>query len=242
MRHILITGGGNGIGLAIAKTCLMMGDCVSIVDYDISIGSSFNHPNLFLLQANVSHELDVCNAVMKAVERFGKLDIVIHGACLCDYSFVKDMSVETVKSILETNFIGGWLVMRYASDCLSSNSHVWFFSSGVGVTGLAGLSAYASSKGAIESLVKCLRLEYPFHIGVIHPPLTKTKAASCFPIPDAFKQDASLVGEKLAYRLEKNTYVLTIDLKQKILLSICYLFPLFIGKWLNRLTMRAMIH
>ncbi len=58
---------------------------------------------------------------------------------------------------------------------------VIFTSSGVGVTGFIGISPYASTKGALEALAKCLNLEYAsvgvtFHI--IHPPLTRQSRQS----------------------------------------------------------------
>ena len=123
---------------------------------------------------------------------------------------------------------------------MSKDGRIWLFSSGVGITGLAGMSAYASSKGAIEALAKCLRLEYPFLFLIIHPPLTLRESASCFPIPDAFKKEASEVGQKLARRLEKKGFLLTMDWKQTVMMQICYLFPLQMGKWLTSLTNRAL--
>ena len=223
-----------------AKSRLALGDHVTILDLDITISEQYQDPRLLLIQADVRNEEEVTKAIEKAVTCFGALDIVIHGACVCAYACMESMTSKQVSAIWQTNYLGAWILVKAASHYMSKDGRIWLFSSGVGITGLAGVSAYASSKGAIEALAKCLRLEYPFQIGIIHPPLTRTQAASCFPIPDAFKKEASEVGQKLARRLEKKGFLLTMDWKQTVMMQICYLFPLQMGKWLTSLTNRAL--
>ncbi len=75
---------------------------------------------------------------------------------------------------------------------------ICFTSSGVGVSGYTNVCYYASSKGAIEALAKCLNIEYAgggitFHI--MHPPLTVTKSSSPFPVPKEFKASPEKVGK-----------------------------------------------
>ncbi|MGL5260067.1 MAG: SDR family NAD(P)-dependent oxidoreductase [Lachnospiraceae bacterium] len=84
-----------------------------------------------------------------------------------------------------------------------------FICSGVGVTGFHNISPYVSPKGAIESLAKCLSLEYKdrgisFHI--IQPPLTRTKSTEPFPIPKDFLANPQIVGRGLARLIHKNSY------------------------------------
>ncbi|HBR25330.1 MAG TPA: short-chain dehydrogenase, partial [Firmicutes bacterium] len=82
-------------------------------------------------------------------------------------------------------------------------------SSGVGVMGFINISPYASSKGAIESLAKCLNIEYQndgisFHI--FHPPLTRTKSAEPLPIPKEFMVPPEKVGVGLAKHINKKSF------------------------------------
>lgn len=90
-----------------------------------------------------------------------------------------------------------------------------FTSSGVGVTGFIGISPYASTKGALESLVKCLNIEYAsegisFHI--IHPPLTCTKSAAHLPVPQEFMADPRKVGYGIARHIFPNALLYAIIL------------------------------
>lgn len=81
-----------------------------------------------------------------------------------------------------------------------------FTSSGVGVMGFYNISPYASSKGAIESLAKCLKVEledYNISLHFIHPPLCRTTSAKLLPVPEEMKKEPSKVGYGLAKRIIK---------------------------------------
>ena len=116
---------------------------------------------------------------------------------------------------------------------------VIFTSSGVGVTGFAGLSPYASSKGALEALAKCLALEYApdgisFHL--IHPPLTRTKSAAPLPVPQAVMADPQIVGRGLAKRLTSRRFLLCHSVSQKLQTLLCYWFPRKLGRLMWAMT------
>lgn len=103
-----------------------------------------------------------------------------------------------------------------------------FTSSGVGITGFPGLSAYASTKGALEALAKCLNLEYAgdgvtFHL--IHPPLTRTQSSAPLPVPPEMMADPETVGQGLARRLFSPRFLLCHSLLQKVQTLLCYAFP-----------------
>ena len=83
-----------------------------------------------------------------------------------------------------------------------------FTSSGVGVTGFGNISPYVSSKGAIESLAKCLEIEnqdYGITFHIMHPPLTNTASSSELPVPKEFMADA----EKDVYKRQGYGYAKT---------------------------------
>jgi len=109
--------------------------------------------------------------------------------------------------------------------------------SAVGVTGFPDISAYASSKGALETLAKCLDLEYHdmgirFHI--LHPPLTKTKSAEPLPIPQQMKVEPELVGRGLAKRIDGRQFVICHNRALQLQLRMMYLFPMAMGKLLTK--------
>ena len=103
-----------------------------------------------------------------------------------------------------------------------------FTSSGVGVTGFIGISPYASTKGALESLAKCLNIEYAsdgisFHI--IHPPLTRTKSASPLPVPKEFMADPQKVGFGIAKHIFSKRFYYMSQLQSKVSNSYLLFMP-----------------
>mgnify|MGYP000416610669 FL=1 len=116
---------------------------------------------------------------------------------------------------------------------------VIFTSSGVGVTGFMNISPYSSTKGALEALAKCLRIEYAkdnitFHI--MHPPLTQTKSASPLPVPNEFKASPEKVGYGLAKHINSKRYIICHSFNQKIQTMGCYVFPIKMGTLLSKMT------
>ncbi|MBQ8825890.1 MAG: SDR family oxidoreductase, partial [Oscillospiraceae bacterium] len=116
---------------------------------------------------------------------------------------------------------------------------VIFTSSAVGVTGFVNISPYSSTKGALEALAKCLRIEYAkdnitFHI--MHPPLTRTKSALPLPVPDEFKALPEKVGYGLAKHINSKRFIICHSLNQKIQTMGCYFFPIKMGNLLSKLT------
>lgn len=117
-----------------------------------------------------------------------------------------------------------------------------FTSSGVGVTGFVNISPYASSKGAIESLTKCLEIEnlrYGISFHLFHPPLTDTASAAGLPIPKEFKANAQKVGYGLADHLWSKKFVICHSTAQLLQIKLSYRHPLRIGKMMTKMTERA---
>ena len=114
-------------------------------------------------------------------------------------------------------------------------------SSGVGVTGFAGISPYASSKGAIESLAKCLAIEYAdwgitFHL--FHPPLTHTASSAPLPVPKEMMASPEAVGKGLARHMGDQSFVICHSFSQRLQTGLCYHFPLAMGRMMSRMTAR----
>lgn len=113
-----------------------------------------------------------------------------------------------------------------------------FTSSGVGVMGFPDISPYASSKGAVEALAKCLNLEYMdkgIRFQLFHPPLTRTKSAAPLPIPKDFMADPLAVGHGLARRINKKSFYICHTARQQLLTALCYLFPVKMGEAMSKL-------
>lgn len=144
------------------------------------------------------------------------------------------------KNIDNLNYFGALRLTKHVVKYMkSTGGKIIFTSSGVGVMGFTKISPYASSKGAIESLAKCMNIEYKkynisFHL--FHPPLTNTNSASPLPVPNEFMANPEKVGTGLAKNINKKSFIICHNFSQKVQTMGCYAFPLKLGKLMSKLT------
>jgi NAD(P)-dependent dehydrogenase (short-subunit alcohol dehydrogenase family) len=115
-------------------------------------------------------------------------------------------------------------------------------SSGVGYTGMPGMTGYTSSKGAIESLTRTLALELAedgITVNVMHPPLTRTKSASGFGIPVEMMADPMKVGRGLARKVGSTKPIITPDLMSTLGIFANRHLPFVMGRFLSGMAKRA---
>lgn len=147
--------------------------------------------------------------------------------------------------VFNVNYYGGLRLAKRVLPYMQEQKRgkIIFTSSGVGVTGFIGISPYASTKGALESLAKCLNIEYAsdgisFHI--IHPPLTRTKSASPLPVPNEFMADPQKVGYGIAKHIFSKRFIICHSFGQKLQTLLCYLCPIKMGKLMSKMAARYM--
>lgn len=243
MSNIVISGANEGIGFHMAKALLEAGHRVAVLDIALDGASVLaeTHPGSCLcIKADVRDFAALERAVAEAASSFGGIDAAVQNACLCPFEIFSDGSDEVYLSSYYVNFLGAVHLARAALPHMNEGGRIAFTSSGVGVTGFPSLSAYASTKGAIEALAKCLRLEYPqysFHI--LHPPLTRTRSSSPLPLPKEFMSTPYVVGRGLARRLFSRRFIICHSVAQKLQTLLCYLAPLSLGSLMAKMTSRA---
>lgn len=206
MANIIITGANQGIGYYFTEQALKDGNKVAVLDVETdkleALAQAFPKQLLYY-NTDVCDEIQINSAVKEIIAAFHFIDIAIHNACLCTFDNECSIDLDIYKQVFNVNYYGG---LRFAKSVIpymqaQKRGKIIFTSSGVGVTGFIGISPYASTKGALESLAKCLNIEYAsdgisFHI--IHPPLTRTKSASPLPVPKEFMADPQKVGFGIA--------------------------------------------
>ena len=243
MANIVITGANEGIGFEMAKSLLGRGHRVALLDISLTHCAELcaQHPNSALcFEADMRDGTAVGRAVSDAAAAFGGLDAAVHNACLCPFADFAHAVDEVQLSAYYVNYLGAVHLARAALEHLNPGGRVAFTSSGVGVTGFPKLSAYASTKGAIEALAKCLALEYPqysFHI--LHPPLTATRSSAPLPVPEEFMSTPEHVGRGLAKRLFARSFIICPSRWQKVQTLLCYLAPRKLGTLLAAMTAKA---
>jgi len=246
-KIILISGANKGIGYYMAKEWLSQGNIVVVLDLfcdEIDKLKSEYSERLITFICDVSKEREVSSSVVKAIQVYPHIDIVVHNACQCVFKDIMTYTIEEYKAVWEVNFLGAVNLTKAMLPYMKNQKYgrICFTSSGVGVTGFKNISGYAASKGAIEAFARCMLLEnletgVSFHI--LHPPLTNTESASPLPIPKEFKADAVKVGKGLIRNIQKKRFVIVPTLFDRLSVCMSYRFPLFTGKLLVKMTNKA---
>lgn len=244
MANIVITGANQGIGYFFAEQLLKDGNNVAVFDLECEnlekLKAVYGNRLLYFI-ADVRNSECLNSAVKDVISAFGCIDIAVHNACKCTYGAEADTDFDTYRDVLEVNYFGALCLAKSVLPYMveRNSGKIIFTSSGVGVTGFAKISPYASSKGAIEALAKCLKIEYAknnisFHI--FQPPLTQTKSADFLPVPKEFMALPEKVGQGLAKHIKSKRFIICHSFGQKVQTLGCYLFPIKMGNLLSKLT------
>ena len=168
-RAALVTGAGRGIGRAIAVELARHGYHI-LVDYAGNASAAEETVALcqaegvdaFAVQADVSDEEAVKGLVKSALERFGRIDVLINNAGITRDNLMLRMSAEDFDLVIEKNLRGAFLMTKYVGkEMLHQRAgRIVNISSVVGVHGNAGQANYAASKAGLIGLTKTTALEY----------------------------------------------------------------------------------
>ena len=248
MANIIITGANQGIGYYFTEQALKDGNKVAVLDIETdhlrALAQVFPK-QLLCYKTDVCDDTQIHTAVKEIAAAFHSIDIAIHNACLCTFDDEHNTDLDIYEQVFNLNYYGG---LRLAKSVLpymreQKRGKIIFTSSGVGITGFIGISPYASTKGALESLAKCLNIEYAaegisFHI--VHPPLTRTKSAAPLPVPKEFMADPRKVGYGIAKHIFSKRFIICHSFSQKLQTLICYLCPIKMGRLMSKMTVRYM--
>jgi NAD(P)-dependent dehydrogenase (short-subunit alcohol dehydrogenase family) len=244
-RTILITGANNGIGLALTQALLDMGDRVAALD--LSLENLYRTPNLLPFICDVTDPERVQTVVDEITYHWGGVDILINNACLALFTPFDERILDDIRGEFEVNYFGYLNLIRTVLPGMKKQGHgvIHNFSSGVGFTGMPGMTGYTSTKGAIEALTRTLALEYaPIGIvfNVMHPPLTRTKSAAGFGIPPEMMADPQVVGRELAKFVGKTHPMLAAGFVNNIQLQMSYHLRVAMGKLMSKLSDKARLN
>ena len=177
----LVTGAGRGMGTDIAKAALAAGNAVVATGRDpervtAAIGT---HDNLLAVKLDVTNPDDAKAAAQAAVDKFGRIDVLVNNAGNFIAGFFEEISSDDFRAQVETNLFGPLNVTRAVLPGMRQQRSglVIAISSTGGIVGQEFCSAYSASKFAIEGWIESLAPEVaPFgiHTMVVEPGFFRT--------------------------------------------------------------------
>jgi NAD(P)-dependent dehydrogenase (short-subunit alcohol dehydrogenase family) len=181
-----ITGAGRGMGVDFGKAVLAAGHVLVATGRDTSrladlLGSS---DDLLTVKLDVTRRGEAEAAVKAAVQRFGRIDVVVNNAGTFEAGFFEELTPEQIERQLATNLFGQMHVTRAVLPVMrrQRSGHVITISSTAGLASAVEFtSAYAAAKFAIEGWMEALRVEVaPFgiHTTVVNPGFFRTELLS----------------------------------------------------------------
>jgi A-factor type gamma-butyrolactone 1'-reductase (1S-forming) len=165
----LITGGTSGIGLATARALGRAGARVVLAARDARAGEAAQQAleregtSALFVACDVRDEAAVSGLVLRAVERFGRLDVAVNSAGAGGDMAPLERTDQTVwDDVLTINARGVWLAMRHEIPAMlaSGGGAIVNMSSIYGAAGRAAHHAYVASKHAVLGMTRSLALEY----------------------------------------------------------------------------------
>ena len=165
----LVTGAGRGLGADIAKAALAAGHAVVATGRNPEKVTSAvgEHDDLLAVRLDVTDPAEGESAVVAAVDRFGRIDVLVNNAGNFNAGFFEELSPEEFRAQIETTFFGPVNVTRAVLPVMRAQRSglVITISSTAGLEGGEFTSAYAASKFAVEGWMESLAPEVaPFGI------------------------------------------------------------------------------
>jgi NAD(P)-dependent dehydrogenase (short-subunit alcohol dehydrogenase family) len=181
----LITGAGRGMGVDLAKAALAVGDAVVASGRNPErVGSALGaHDDLLVVKLDVTSLDDAKDAARAAVDRFGRIDVLVNNAGNFNAGFFEEISPEDFRSQIETTLFGPVNVTRAVLPVMRAQRSglVVAISSTAGIVGQAFCTAYAASKFGVEGWMESLAPEVePFGIRamLVEPGFFRTELLS----------------------------------------------------------------
>jgi NAD(P)-dependent dehydrogenase (short-subunit alcohol dehydrogenase family) len=164
-----ITGAGRGMGTDIAKAALAAGHAVVATGRNPErVAEAVGESEDFLaVRLDVTDPADASAAIQAAVDRFGRIDVLVNNAGNFYAGFFEEITPEDFRSQIETTMFGPMNVTRAALPVLRAQRSglVVTISSTAGIAGGEFLTAYAASKFGVEGWAESLAPEVaPFGI------------------------------------------------------------------------------
>ena len=165
-KIVIVTGASSGIGKATALRFAQKGAHLvlaarSVAKLNILLEQLTPFGvEVLIVPTDVSKEADCKNLMDKALEKFGRIDVLVNNAGISMRAAFADLELDVLKKVMDVNFWGTVFCTRYAmGSILKSKGSIVGVSSIAGYKGLPGRTGYSSSKFAMHGFLESIRIE-----------------------------------------------------------------------------------
>jgi len=246
-KVVIITGASSGIGKALVFEFARRGARVIAASRSGISDPDFSHfaTHITEVRTDVTVESDCEKLIMKTVQQFGRIDILINNAGISMRALFTEVHLDVIRRLMDTNFWGTVYCTKYALPYLiESRGSLVGVSSVAGYKGLPGRTGYSASKFAMQGLLEVIRIENMkkgLHVLIACPGFTTSNIRNVALSKDGSRQgetpldeDKLMSAEEVANHIikaierKKERLILTTQGKLTVLLN--KFFPGFMDK------------
>jgi 3-oxoacyl-[acyl-carrier protein] reductase len=161
-KHVVVTGGASGIGLAIVEEFVKSGAMVTVLDLEVSQKTRllpFSRKVTWYYGVDIRKQSTLETVFSGSRKRFAKVDILINNAGIEIPFTVTKPDYEAWKSVMETNLLGAVQVTDYTLRSMSSGGSIVFITSVHTIQSWRNNGAYDASKHALLGLMRSTALD-----------------------------------------------------------------------------------
>jgi 3-oxoacyl-[acyl-carrier protein] reductase len=190
-KTVVITGGAQGIGFAIAETSIAEGARVVIGDLDLdsaqqAAGTLGGDDVAIAVRCDVVEAGEVDRMLRSAVDTFGSLDVVVNNAGITRDATMRTMTEDQFDQVVGVHLKGCWNGTRCAAAIMreQKSGSIVNISSLSGKVGMVGQTNYSAAKAGIVGLTKAAAKEMAHHgvrVNAVQPGLIRSAMTEAMP-------------------------------------------------------------
>ena len=244
-KVVIITGASSGIGRALAEKYASEG-------WNLVLGARREerlkelqnnlHTKVLVLRTDVTRESDCKNLIEKAIDKFGRIDVLINNAGISMRALLKDTDIDVLHQVMDVNFWGTVYCSKYAlPHLINSKGLIIGIISVGGYIGLPGRTGYSASKFAVRGFLETLRtenLKTGLHVLIVAPGFTSSEIRKSALTANGTPQGETPRNEnKMMSAEECAKHIFTAAEKRKRQLILTFLegkFTVFLSKFMPR--------
>ena len=191
-RTVLITGGGAGLGEAMARRFAAAGWTPIVADLNADRAQTVAADiggDALTLTMDVTREADWARVADEIEQRFGRLDVLINNAGVAVGGTLEETSVEDWRWVLEIDLMGVVLGCKTFAPAMRGHGsgHIINVASFAGFAAAPGINAYGTAKAGVLAMSEMLRAELAdsgVEVSVLCPAFVRTRLTETMRAPD----------------------------------------------------------